>query len=685
MAIQNWGAVPSSINFSHIIGEPAPSSQNVVTNFRDIVPPEVDSYDFIYLEYSVNVAWLFVSGINIPYSITTTTISETLTYGVVIDGLPSGIYQAIVSFRIMGVNPGNPPMILSSWNYDVYLKVLGGLIPIPDILEPWLIEYYQGTAIPAPNTIDMDGTDWVLRSPPEFVLTADSEVIITQGQDGWATATATGPYTVTVTLANSWLTEELGGYDFFIYLNPDTQIAQTQPVRVLVLEVVEWAFSPENLHFDAIKNYQEAEAQLLIIDSVSEFNVVAFPAWLTVDPIIGQNHVTLTVVPVETINTDAGEYEGTIDIERIVDTVTVTESIPVTYTLIGFISTPYVPGNFAFTLDTNYLRFFSDYIDTYFRVKLTAIVHEFYTGVAHTKEFFYKVPLFQQQQKMNIGRVVDRLMFRLQEYNDTEFAQYTVADVSLYITEIQRATDTMVREFYLNNIKFAAGLTPQTLINNMAFLNVNPAPSRVTTKSFYFLNYLIPTGTFTLLTLRNGTQVASEVISSGTNNIFTKKIVFDTFTIGDTITLKLKNTADEVVEKKFYVFEQGKESNHLIWEDEYKLKQALEFTGSYQINQGIVNVMSNYYRDLLAVLEKIDSTKSADLTINTGWLSQSDQVSITSLLSQKKAWLHFTDGAVLDLVPISQKIRSVDSDRALISFDIQFKINFKDNAQTYSF
>jgi hypothetical protein len=55
------------------------------------------------------------------------------------------------------------------------------------------------------------------------------------------------------------------------------------------------------------------------------------------------------------------------------------------------------------------------------------------------------------------------------------------------------------------------------------------------------------------------------------------------------------------------------------------------------------------------------------------------------LLSQKKAKLNFPNNTYIDIVPISKKITSVDSDRDLISFELQFKINFKDNAQAYSF
>ncbi len=685
MAVQTWGADPSLILFQFTIGDPTPNDQVVATSFVDILDPIASLYESIYLEIDNTANWLGVSGITLPYTIDAVGITENITYSIITTALTQGIYSTAVTFRIMGVMSSGQIDLLSSWDYTVNLKVNGEAEIIEPTLPRWDIEYYQGTPIPAPNTIDIDGTDWVIKCPPEFILSADAAVNITQDQDGWSTATASGSYQVAVRLADSWQTESVGTYDYYIYINPNTAIARTQPVRVRVLEVVEWAFIPDNLHFEAIKNYQEATPQLLVIDSVPVFNVVTFPDWLTITPITGQNHTELTVVPVPSINTDAGEYSGTIDISRDVDGTTITESIPVTYSLTGFIATPYIPETFAFTLDTNFIQFFSDMADTYFRVKLTAIVSEFYTGITHTKEYYYKVPLFQQHQKMNIGRIVDRIMLRMKEYNDTDLAQYKLADVSLYITEIIRSTETVVREFYLNNIKFVAGLIPQTIYNNMAFLNVNPAPSRVTPLSFYFLNYLIPTGIFSLITYRNDTEESSEIINSGEHNVFSKKIQFNNYLPGDTITLKLLSANNTEVEKKFYVFPEGKQSNHIIWEDEYKLKQALEFTGSYIINQGIVNITSKYYINLLEVLEKIDSTKTADLIINTGWLSKSDQVSITSLFSRKKAFLYFSNGTLLDLVPISNKIKSVDSDRDLISFDAKFKINFKDNAQTYSF
>ena len=74
--------------------------------------------------------------------------------------------------------------------------------------------------------------------------------------------------------------------------------------------------------------------------------------------------------------------------------------------------------------------------------------------------------------------------------------------------------------------------------------------------------------------------------------------------------------------------------------------------------------------------------KEVKLTINTGWLLKNDIDDIESLMRSKKVW--FLGYNEINLTPVTKTIINDDTERELIEFSLEFLINRKYDAETYS-
>ena len=167
--------------------------------------------------------------------------------------------------------------------------------------------------------------------------------------------------------------------------------------------------------------------------------------------------------------------------------------------------------------------------------------------------------------------------------------------------------------------------------------------------------------------------------------IVSLKINFETYQAkqGDVFEYQIE-TSQGNFSKQYKIFPPGYNSNTIIWENEYKLKSALEFTGKYKLNTALENRGQTLQKNLVAELIKLDNSKIHKLTINTGYLLKTDIPSIESLCRAKRAALLLPD-QVINLVPIQKTITAVDSDAALIAFDVEFEINRKYDEEVYKF
>lgn len=351
--------------------------------------------------------------------------------------------------------------------------------------------------------------------------------------------------------------------------------------------------------------------------------------------------------------------------------------------LSDYLTNPYPIGNKAFTLDTKFFELTSATPDTYFQFDALIKTYDFFTNALNENTIYQKIVLYKSKSKINLGQVVHRLMRKFSNPNNALF-QYKVATVKLTCTEKLISDDSVIRTITSADIPFVAGLSRG--ITDIGFLDFNPKPNRVTKKSFAYLNILIPSGSYELRIIKNGTLLTTDLLPDSPETILCKKVFFSAYAPGDVIQFVLDAVGEDnedAPKKTFILFPEGNYSNMIVWEDEFLVQKAIECTGTASIDPEGEFQSQTVYEDLVERLEHLSSSKNIKLNINTGWLLFSDIDTVESLMRCKRAWL-IQEDTTISLRPISKKLPKKDLEEELIQYPLEFKINQNYNEETYS-
>lgn len=350
--------------------------------------------------------------------------------------------------------------------------------------------------------------------------------------------------------------------------------------------------------------------------------------------------------------------------------------------LADFFTNPYPTNSKAFTLDNKYFEVFSAATDTYFQFDTTIKVYDFFTNTETIHNLYQKVVLFKGKSKINIGKLIHRLMDNFEAPNNNLY-QYKIAEAQIICAEKKQSDNTIVRSGTTSAIQFVAGISRG--ITTIGFLDFNLKMNRVTTKSFAYLNILIPSGNYELRIFKNGSIESSLSLPTSNGKIICKKVTFENFNQGDVIdyVLDVVGGTSTAIKKSFVVFPEGMYSNILVWENEFLLQSALECTGTTSIKSDIEFQSQKVYEDFVEKLNHLSSSKEVRFTINTGWLMQSDVDTIESLMRSKRVWLTKGNETIV-LRPTGKSIVNQDSERELIDFTLEFIINRNYDEETYT-
>lgn len=344
------------------------------------------------------------------------------------------------------------------------------------------------------------------------------------------------------------------------------------------------------------------------------------------------------------------------------------------------VSFPYNTTDFAFTLEDSFISFSTETADTYFDLKVTITSFDFFSVVEKEKVLEYKIPLLNQAQTFNVGRKIHRYLANLTAYTNTFGFMYKTAKVTFEATEINTADETTVSTETLENVPFIAGRKPKLLENNIALLSNNINYERVTEKGLFIVNLLLPIGKHVLKVFKNGVEQSTTTLTvAGDHNVFSKKINVKDFngTKGDVFQFAVANTS---IKKNFVVFPNNVTSKHLVFIDEFKLFRVLECTGHYSFPDEYDQITHTYYRNLVEVLEIIETTETNKLKINTGWVLKTDTETLSTISKFKRVFLIENDEQILDMVIKAKKLTKEDSEAELYEYDLEFQINHNSNA-----
>jgi hypothetical protein len=338
---------------------------------------------------------------------------------------------------------------------------------------------------------------------------------------------------------------------------------------------------------------------------------------------------------------------------------------------------PYNTTDFSFTLEDVFIQFSTENVNTYFDLKIIITYFEFFSSEEKSKILEYKIPLFNNQQSENVGRKIHRYLANSPVYASEFGFQYKTAKVTFLATEINIGDKTTASTTLLADVKFIAGPEPSLLSNNNALLSANTNYERVTENGLFIVNLLLSEGNHTLKVLKNNIEVQTEdITATATDNVFSKKIVVKDFSgaKGDVFEVLLENTT---IKKTFVVFPNNVHSKQLVFVDKNKLFRSLECTGHFSFPNKYDQITHNYKRNLVEVLEIIETEKVNNLKLNTGWVLKTDTETTDALLSSKKTYLVENNISTLEMVPLAKKQTEEDSDEELYAYDLEFQINKK--------
>ncbi len=689
--LQDWGFSPASITIDHYLGEALPAPINVATTFKDVDGTPAVSYlgDLKYRTYISSNALVPVCVVlSSPDSLYTGStvyndyqngLQGTMVYTFQnLNLLTPGTYTFNAVHQIRGINGSGGYSTVSQVNFVIKIRVYPSTAPTftpSTIIYNWVL----GSAGPlASGALQISGTNWLIKAPAGFAFSNPPGTTVVQ-PTSWGGAELSGGGTVSFVMAmfSTVVPAVLNDNPLFFTLEINGGVLNI-PVQVNFIQENGLFLSKSNLEFTSYIGISNAYPKFVDVYWPGTYDFVV-PPWLEVSPHPTGYNMTCGFYPLAADNMAPGIYEFDVLVTNEAGTV-VLGSIHVVYNVIGAILMPYPAGGNAFTLDRNFIEFTSQYDNTYFEVQLTARAYDFYGLTFKDYSYPFKVALFNRKQQFNIGQVVHRLMAGLPDYLQEADEPYFPAEVSLQVKEKSTVDADFLQEYQVNNIRFIAGLQPE-LKAGCGILDINPGAARVTPGAYVFVNFVVRNFAQVNI-LKNGTLINPYSVNDG---VRTAKLDFINLGAapGDVCEFRLVTSAGNL-SKFFKVFPDGRESNVIIWENEYKLKSVLECTGDYKIASELENRTQSLFLQLVDVLQKLESTKVSKLTINTGWLLKSDKPTIESLCRAKRAAL-LLDGRIINLVPVTKTVSNVDNTEALISYDLEFEINRNFNEEIYMF
>jgi hypothetical protein len=600
--------------------------------------------------------------------------------------LPFGSYSFFHTFTIEGLVGGNWE-IVSSYVHEYRLILVNTNVSYNP--KSAVYTYVHDSELYPFKEFRLSG-DWQLKINADrfdfFSLPLDVTVTdVEENGIDYKIASGTGVKFIKVAVT-SYYDQEIAfsGLDFtgVFWVMESNQVVGLIRYTVNVLGLTTFERSPEVLNFTAVKGIQEPQTQYIDFTSIEEYTLTHSP-WLIVteeNAVDGIFDKRLAVTPIGTINMSSGQYTGIVSLTSEVGGSSVQLDTVINYALDGFLTNPY--GDIAFTLDPKEFVFSTNSQSTYLIIEATIKSYAFFTSEERTNVIKLNVPFYQGKATIDLGRTIHRIMDKLKTINENQF-QYKPAVLKMLCKEYYFTTNELIREIATPDVTFVAGVDNSFTAPKV--LDLNLETSSATLLANHYVNFLITPGTYQIDILRNNVIDSSEVITVLELGTFSKKIVFETFQIGDVINVRLSDmasTSGSVVQKKFIIIPDGDYDNTIVFEDEFLLQKAIHCTGDFGLKTDVNAITSKTYNNWVEILNILEVRKDSKFTINTGWKIETDIVTIDSLLSSKKAWINY-NGKIVELRPIMKSIINKDSSRGLIEFALEFQINRKYNEENF--
>jgi len=704
---QDWGPQPAVTNITYSTAYPGVISSPAITfKIKDVVgTPIAASYTNFRLkavQSYFNTGVPFVNptsytGDGYPTSLASsvpiTTTGITFSFTPIFQNLTTiipGVYEFRHWFYVQGQLPSGAWEDVSTYMHSLVLTVSNNTLLWNPTSLAFVHAQNSGTTT---LEVVMNGPSWILASLNPKIILSSLDVGVTIGtsshpQGTTYSASGTGEKTIQVTLSDFYDEGEINTYlsGGLLVLN-GTVFIGTIPYSIQILNENTFDVTPESLSFYAVKGITEAPSQDLTLFLSEGAATITKSAWIDViDALVTIDEVSYPVKRVSVINSanlETGTYIGFINFFAVIGGIDSNINISVTYVIDDFIANPY--NGKAFTLDPLFYGLSTENLNSYFELITTVKTFKFFTNEEKVTVIPEKFPLFKNQGKFNLGKKIHQIMDRFAAPNEI-YQQYKPAEVYFEVNERSSIDDSLIRSALGEVQEYIAGISDD-VIPNVSFLDVNYKQKRVTTKSFEMLNMLIPNSPHQLDIYKNNVLHQSIPLLFSGNKIVSKKITFAEFNQGDVIRYEIidqMNEPIEIAKLEFVVFPENDFSQMVVWENEFLLQSALEFTGAFAVKNEFEMISQSVYENLVDVLKYLETRKKSTFTINTGWVLQSQERTIESLMRAQRAWILFNNEWI-SVVPISKSVPTYSSETDLYSYNIEFHINRSSDEKAYTY
>lgn len=708
--LQNWESISPVQNYYAINNPSNIPILNTDVKIKDVFGTQ---FETIYSEFQLviqltqttntNIPWLSVKENNEFLSIASEKIVPVINNGMIsslelnfqnLNLLAPSTLNYTVKYFLKGKNAQNTWVTFSNYDFIVALQV-SLFEPIVFPTANYTLNHFKNTTPPYFD-FEISGTDWKVLGPINYILSSpNNDVQIDISTTNNYLAQGTGTKTLRFTINDNFFNNEPDGSQssFIMIIDSSNNMVGSINFVLNLYEELTFFTNPTEINFIALFGDGAPTEQILNIIANVPFTFT-FPYWLNITSNLNttNNSDNLIIAPIDVANLSPGLFEGNIIFSYNLNGQDLTYTVPVSFNLVQNLLVPYSENQFNFTKDKKFLQFQSEIENTYFQLELTVEAFDFVFQSSDSiiKTIPFKIALFNKKQTMNIGLVIEKILYYFKEINTFQESQYNAANVFMNVKEIDMETKSTISEIALSGLKFLSGLTPKTIVNNNAILDINNLPKRVTKNSFAYINMMLSSIQYYVRVFKNNetTPVLEYSFNTATN---TRKELFliseAQANPGDVIKFNVYDTQfslEQSFSKTFLVFPEGEFSTMILFEDEHKLLQSFEFTGEFSFKNDYESISQNLYVELVEALKKYDYQKTIPFSINTGFIAKSDIRTIESICESKRAWIHISDEETIQIVPITKSLPTYNVADELIQFDLEFQINRTYNEESYS-
>lgn len=476
-------------------------------------------------------------------------------------------------------------------------------------------------------------------------------------------------------------------------------------VYLMVSESEESYVFPESMDFESIRNVQMAAQQSIYIATTDAADNITVPSFLILqeNEIVGNGRI-LKISPEFFASTPEKNYSG----EIVLEFPGFTKIIPVTYVVhAGYDDSYSKPVHF--TCDNDELVFYKTTPEKTFLRLATNIKSFGYDGLLHDEiSIPLDLPFVNNHAKINIGKELepyfaklDRALQMLNKINGV----YPPMEVSMTAMELLYSDFSIVNQDIIPVQHYLKGRKPYGNTNAPFWLAFRPNVLRyVTLNSSVILQVFKPAlSTINKVNLYvNGEFRQALVPGMNSFNFSLPYFLYTTVRLQSIPGIKpgdhLEFEYEGLATRRNFVVKPPQPFSFLIaYETIWGTMDVFEFTAPASFSPEYTQETSRIIRNYVEVESKIDSSDVQKVTINSGWVFKEEAYFIDEIIRSKKAFL-LSDASLflpaesyvsenygnIELVPVSTKIINFESDRNLISFDVEFIINKRHADEIYS-